>query len=68
MAYFDFRTEPVNENPHECFADTSTKGTQVVCNYIHCNYIEEFDSMEDAETAMGIHEEQTEHQEVPLFV
>lgn len=58
MTYWiDFRIEPVNESLHEVIRE----GTQVECNYIYCNYSERFDNVEDAETAMEIHEKSKEH-------
>lgn len=52
--WFDFRTEPVNESLHETFIE----GLRVTCNYVHCNYTEEFTDMDDATIAMEIHAKQ----------
>jgi hypothetical protein len=53
-SWLDFRTEPVIDTMHESIVD----GNEVTCNYLHCTYREVFDSVEDAEFAAIVHEEQ----------
>jgi len=56
MTLEDYLTRPVSETTHEAIID----GTEVICNYLWCNFRERFDSVEDAETAAEIHEGQEE--------
>lgn len=51
--WLSFRTESVNETMHKTFVN----GIEVTCDYLFCNYREEFDSVGDAEDAAWIHEE-----------
>lgn len=53
--YIGYYVEPTNKL-HESIVE----GTQVICNYIHCTYIENFDSIEDAKEAAEIHQESNE--------
>lgn len=53
-SWIAFRTETVNENLHECYLE----GLRVTCDYLYCNYSEEFTNMDDATIAMEIHEKQ----------
>jgi hypothetical protein len=52
--YLDFRRESLVEIMHR----TVVSNTTVSCDYIYCDYEEEFDTMEEAEVAAEIHEEQ----------
>lgn len=47
---------PVANKIHEAIVE----GNQVSCNYLWCDYVETFDSEEDALTAAEIHESQKE--------
>jgi hypothetical protein len=50
--WIDFRSEPIVETLHE----TIVEGTEVVCNYLWCDYKEKFPTNADAEVAAEIHQ------------
>jgi hypothetical protein len=49
--YSDGPVSPVAENLHSCY----TEGTKVICNYIWCDYEEEFSNSDDAKVAAEVH-------------
>lgn len=56
ITWFNSRQEPVIDTDHEALVEPSPEGPQVVCNYLWCDYIETFETYEEAETAAEIHE------------
>ncbi len=54
--YYESGPTSVAEVIHEAIVE----GTQVICNYVLCDYVETFNNLEDAVVAAEIHERQDE--------
>lgn len=52
MSWFTFRSEPIIDTVHEIIIN----GTHIECNYLYCNYQENFTTVEDAEIAAEVHQ------------
>lgn len=49
--YANGPTLPVAESLHSCIIE----GTKVICNYMRCDYEEEFYNLDDAKIASEVH-------------